>query len=90
VYGERREKGNILEGDGAKDMQMTAVDFVKETVDLLIAAWSYDTHSPASIRPWPFPNSAPLRGRSWITNTADADSPPMTHTGKGFISAYYP
>jgi hypothetical protein len=29
----RGEKGDILEGDGTKDMQMKAIDFVKETVD---------------------------------------------------------
>jgi hypothetical protein len=33
VYGERREKGDILEGDGTQDMQTKAVDFVKEMVD---------------------------------------------------------
>jgi hypothetical protein len=35
VCGERREKGDILEGDGTKDVQMKAVDFVKEMVDWL-------------------------------------------------------
>jgi hypothetical protein len=32
-YGERREKGDILAGDGTQDMQTKAVDFVKELVD---------------------------------------------------------
>jgi hypothetical protein len=35
VCGERREKGDILEGEGTEDVQTKAVDFIKDMVDWL-------------------------------------------------------